>query len=199
MYHDDPIQGRHDMPDIAEIWAFISSVFWTHLVPLLLTTGVPPLIEQAYKKFSGKDLPFHFHVKWTLAFGVVIAMFLTWQDAYHEAQSLRKNPIVTKERDRLCEQTVSFIMTPQPSPDKPYRQIMTISKPPTILYKFLIVSTSHIRPLLSGDMSIYQAWKTDDHLEPVTEVTVRSGINAEYILTIDSDEPFKVQCVGRNY
>lgn len=121
------------------------------------------------------------------------------KDLGEKLAEVRLKSVSFHARDKLCEQRVAYRVTPNPLPDKPYNQRMTISKPHTVLYKFRIISSSLISVPLGGDSRItsYSSGAETAEYEPISEISVASGVRDEFTFPIDSSEPFLIKCVGR--
>ncbi len=78
------------MPDLSNILAFLKAVLWTHLVPVMISLSVPPIVEWTYKKFTGNSLPYQFHLRWIILVGALITIFLAWNDEYTEKLALKQ-------------------------------------------------------------------------------------------------------------
>lgn len=76
------------MFELSNLLVFIKSVF-SHWVPVMIA-GVPPVIEVIYKKFTGNDLPFKFHIRWVVVAGALVALFLAWNGEYTEKLLLKQ-------------------------------------------------------------------------------------------------------------
>lgn len=81
------------MPDLSTILAFLVAVLWKNLVPLLITGGLPPMMEKGYEAITGKQLPITFHFKWTMLAGVLVAVFIAWDDEYTQRIELQKKEV----------------------------------------------------------------------------------------------------------
>ncbi len=78
------------MPELSAILAFIKAILWTHLVPVVISLGIPPIVEVSYKSITGKDLPHKFHFRWIVILGALITVFLAWNDEYMERLRLQQ-------------------------------------------------------------------------------------------------------------
>ena len=85
---------------LAFLWAIVR-----HWVPIVTSIGVLPLIEQVYKRASGKDLPFDIHFRWIIVGGALLAIFLAWSDEYTEKLSL----IHSEANFKASEQTTKML------------------------------------------------------------------------------------------
>lgn len=75
------------MPEFSVIWAFIVAVIWGQLVVVLLSLGVPPIMQHGYEKLFGRPLPVK--LGWILLAGLLIAVFLAWKDEYEKRLELQ--------------------------------------------------------------------------------------------------------------